>query len=296
MGGVDVLYGVGATKAGTSWFYRYLHDRHDTGLKSLKELHYWDTFEVELCEKQIEVQERRIETFTKLRGQALVAGQNWRASNLQRQISDAFGLKDVLKSNREDDRAYKEYLMKDIGEARLVADITPNYGLLDVPTMQRMVASYSTSRVLFLVRDPVERLWSHVRMQAVRQRQPGEEIPIKAERILDRIITSEKETHILKRGDYSTISERLERAVPEDRQMTAFIEDIWAGPGLGSVCRFLRLPDQPTRQRPVHEGVRVELSDVNRKRAAKFLAPQYEWAVERFGYLPDAWRKNVSEL
>ena len=40
-----VMYGIGATKAGTSWLYRYLAAHPDGYLRSIKELHFFDSHE-----------------------------------------------------------------------------------------------------------------------------------------------------------------------------------------------------------------------------------------------------------
>ena len=39
-----LLICVGATKAGTSWMYRYLHDHEAYYARSVKECHYFSTF------------------------------------------------------------------------------------------------------------------------------------------------------------------------------------------------------------------------------------------------------------
>ncbi len=289
-----VLFGVGAAKAGTSWLYKYLHDRPDCALRSLKELHYWDTFDPESCKKQVEVEERRIMAFKALQDQARTKNQAWRVLNLERRILDASGLRDVLKADRKDDFVYKSYLEMTNNDAKLFADITPSYGLLDIAMMNRMVMSYESSRVLFLLRDPVERLWSHIRMQAIRQPNPEGEISAKAKGIFENLINNNKEKNIIRRGDYSTISSNLEQAIPDKQLMTIFIEDVWDGPGLNKICHFLGLPEHPAEQKAVHEGVYVELSTKDRERAAKFLAPQYEWALNKFGRLPDVWMQNAN--
>ena len=38
-----LLFGIGATKAGTSWLHRYLAGHPDCALRSIKELHFFDT-------------------------------------------------------------------------------------------------------------------------------------------------------------------------------------------------------------------------------------------------------------
>ncbi len=88
------------------------------------------------------------------------------------------------------------------------------------------------------MRDPVDRLWSHVRMQATRQRQPGEQVPIKAKRILNRVVNRGLETHIPERGDYVGAIARLTAAVPADRLLVTFAEQMRTEAGLRRPVRF----------------------------------------------------------
>ena len=52
---VPMLYCVGATKAGTSWLYRALHDHPGCAVRAVKEMHYWDTFDAEVRNSDIPV-------------------------------------------------------------------------------------------------------------------------------------------------------------------------------------------------------------------------------------------------
>ena len=65
-----VLFCVGATKAETSLLYRALHDHPGCALKSVKELHYWDTFVAEARVRQVQALQSQIDTFLATQAEA----------------------------------------------------------------------------------------------------------------------------------------------------------------------------------------------------------------------------------
>ena len=52
MSEATLMFGVGATKAGTSWLYRYLADHPECHLRSIKELHFFDALDTGKVEQQ----------------------------------------------------------------------------------------------------------------------------------------------------------------------------------------------------------------------------------------------------
>jgi hypothetical protein len=147
------------------------------------------------------------------------------------------------------------------------------------------------------MRDPVERLWSHVRMQAVRQRQPGEEVPVKANRILNRVVNRGLETHIPERGDYAGTVSRLLASVPGAQLLIEFAEKLRTEAGLRQLCAFLGISYRPAAvERVEHRGAPLSLTPRQRGQAAAFLAPQYDFVERTFGPLPDAWQANMARV
>ena len=53
-----LLICVGATKAGTSWMYRYLHDHEECFARSVKECHYFSTFNSKKLMHQLKILNR----------------------------------------------------------------------------------------------------------------------------------------------------------------------------------------------------------------------------------------------
>ncbi|MEO1639000.1 MAG: sulfotransferase [Pseudomonadota bacterium] len=296
MPGPTILYCVGATKAGTSWLYRYLHDHPDCTMPAVKEAHYWDTFDADARAKQVSAYRLRLREMRAEKAAAIDAGRGWQADNLDRRINDMKALMAVLEGDRQNDTAYVDWLAGRT-EKGIVADITPSYGTLPDEMLERMQALSPATKFLFLIRDPLDRLWSHIRMQARRQRQPHEIYEKKSNNILYRMLNRGQETHILERGDYPKIIRKLRRVVDEGRLLIQFAEDLFTADGLTRLCCFLGITPITTGiKRPAHVGQEVVMLDKLRPRALGLLNEHYDWVARNVGPLPQRWQDNLARV
>ena len=262
----------------------------------MKEAHYWDTFARDAREKQVAAFHQRLRELRNLRADAAEAGRGWQVENAKRRITDMKALIATLEGDRTGDAGYRDWLTDRGQGARLFADISPNYATLPDEMLARMLALSPQTKVLLLIRDPLDRLWSHIRMQARRQRQSHEIYEKKANNILHRILNRGQETHILERGDYPTIIERLRRIVPPDRLRIQFAEDMMRQDGLSPLCKFLAIePVTPAVQQPVHEGPGVVMLEKLRPKALRLLDEHYDWVARNVGPLPERWQENRNE-
>lgn len=292
-----LLYCVGATKAGTSWLYRTLHDHPECAVRAVKELHYWDTFEQEAREKQLAAFENQMRNYARQKAEAEAAERGWQVRNMERRLADLGALIKVVGGDRTGDLAYATYLVDGMGEGRLVADMTPNYAVLDDTRLTQMVELSPSAKVVYLIRDPLARMWSHIRMQAQRFRQEHEVFEEKANNILWRILNRGQETHILERGDYAGTITRLRRVVPEGRLLVAFCETLFTPAGLEAMCRFLGISYAPADgEMRVHEGPKAVMRDDLRNPAIALLKDQYDWVAREVGPLPAPWRDNLARI
>lgn len=154
------LLGVGAMKAGTTWLHDHLaaSPQCDPGVR--KEYHVFDSLDLE--------EEPYL---------------------LKRVVAKAHDALDVVATGRPtdptflvqaamiaDEQVYFDYftgLFSRSPQTRLTMDITPAYALLSAERFASVRASFEARGVrpvaAYLLRDPVERIWSHVRMQKRRR-------------------------------------------------------------------------------------------------------------------------------
>ncbi len=278
---------IGAAKAGTDWLHSQLSVHPECHFRTIKELHYFDALEAGRLGNELK----------KHRGQQeeLLArlAKEERAPEVDQaqRLADRAAWMDVLDKGREDVPAYLEYLRHGAGEEQVVGEMTPAYALLPEARLASMAKMARDVRFLFLMRDPVERLWSHVRMIAARRDPSGKVSQMRCARILSRTIAGEEEP-IARRSDYAGTLERLARAVPGIQLMVDVFEEMVRGVGLLRLCEFLGIAPMTGDPALVHAGQPLEMTRDQRRAAARWLEPQYEAAERVLGRMPSAWQRE----
>lgn len=290
-----LLFGLGATRAGTSWLYSYLAGHPQCRFRSVKELHYFDVVESGGWDWWLgHLRERRAEVAARHDRAADAA----RRAALALRLADYEGLIGLLARRQTDDAAYCAYVTAGAGPGvRLAGDITPAYGLLGEATLARMQALAPVTRFVYLLRDPVARLWSNIR-QVVPQRCGGGADPeAKARHVFDRLVAG-KEGEIARRSDYAGTLARIGRAIRPENLLVLFYETLFEEPVLRRLCAFLGLDARPAdTARRVNEAVAVPLDPARRAAARRLLAPQYDHVRGTFGdAVPASWLAEPAEV
>lgn len=278
------LFCVGATKAGTSWLYDHLSAHADCHFRSIKELHYFSMTKSEHFDAAL------------ARGQAEISALK-QGEGKSRRLADLRAWQKVLRLRRVDLAAYREFLTQGAGDAKLVGDVTPAYALMPEAQLRGLSAVGSDVRVVYLIRDPLARLWSHVRMIAERSGAAdfaGAAVA-QLQRILDGDLSGEGRG-IVARGDYVSILPKLARAFDPAKLLVQFYEDLISAPGVARLSAFLGVSAAPAALgRKVHEGKALVLPAPLRDRALAWLRPQYDYVASLRGDIPAAWRANMEE-
>lgn len=284
-----ILMCVGATKAGTTWLFRHLSAHPDCHLRTIKELHYFDTVEVGGYDRQIAL---KVAEFDAVEAK----GPGDRPWMHKRKLRDLADWAAVLEHRAEDAAAYLGYLMQGRGDRRVVGDVTPAYALLPVERLRRIAGLSGDVRFVYLIRDPLARLWSHVRMLAARAARGLGDLAAKAHGLMDRALSGDLPA-ATERGDYAGALARLDAAVAPSRLLVMFYEDLMSRSGGERLHGFLGIgATEPNFDRRVHEGVALELEAGHRARALAYLRPQYDFVARRFPALPENWRRNMGEV
>lgn len=282
------LFGIGSAKSGTSWLYEYLRSHPNCYLRGHKELHYFDSLEhgrvlaeQEMLASQIASGEEKL---AKMRGPE--------RANAMASLLDKRDFLRVLQVCGRDRNAYYRYMMDGINKQKLVADITPDYVNLSAPMLAKLVGVANETRFLYIMRDPVERLWSHVRMNARFE----ESDFVGASRALLAKALSGEDVALAVHSDYAMTLTKMEKAIPAERRMAMFYEDLMTQEGLRKLCAFLGIkPTKAYFERKVLPGRAAEMTTEDRAAARRFLRPQYEAVASRFPVLPKAWQNSMAE-
>jgi Sulfotransferase family len=283
VGDVRLVYGLGATKAGSGWLYRFLRAHPDCHLRALKELHFFDTQDFGLTRTRL--QKLRM-NFGRLQDRAAAGAE------VDEELRDFAEWIPVAESG--DRAAYLRFLCDGRDGRDLVADITPSYALVSVETLRKMADLLPDTRFVFLLRDPVARLWSHVRMLARRAMRAGADAGLAAAEALDRTLSGQ-DPAVVERSAYDAILTRLKSVVPKARLYVDFFEETVLTGATDRLCAFLGISPLPGGERRYHAGITLPLGQEQRRRMQAFLAPQYDFVRSEMGRLPAAWEASLAK-
>lgn len=278
MGAQRLIFGIGAAKSGTSWLWEYLYHHGQTSIRAVKELHYFDVLERGGKTWAQDVLRREVDE-----AKALAAAGSIRPFRAKRLIDGQEWLKRFDGKTR-DDAAYLDFLGLGQGAARVVGDFTPSYGLLREETYAQMANMAEDVRFVFLIRDPVARLWSNVRMDAGAGADAA---------TLDRLLTEVMETpghEIALRSNYRRTLNRLLSVVPAERVHIEFYERLFTPEAIARLCAFLGIDPEPADfGKVVWGGTPAVLPAGRIGQMAAFLQPQYNFIEKMMGDLPAEW-------
>lgn len=287
------VFCLGATKAGTSWLHDQLATHTDCRLRTIKEYHYFNKSRLDDFARAIKANEREIARLKAKNATRPPELNLWSETH----ISDLQAYDAVLSKGARDDEAFAQMLAAGSSQGHVVGDFTPAYALLSQPELTKLAKYAPDTRAIYLIRDPVQRLWSHVRMVA--ERADPADLADAAWSLLRRVVAGEPSAEakgITQRGDYAGIVPKLMRAFAPSRLLVMFYEEMLSAPGYARICRFLGIEERPADfSRKVHAGTPLGLSGADRAAATRFLRPQYEFAASLFPALPEAWQLAMNE-
>ena len=208
------LLGVGAQKAGTSWLHDQLNRRHDANFGFCKEYHILDAL--------------TLPQFAHFHPR-LIAPWKWRTWRRKCFLQD---------SNRYFNY-FKHLLSKPA--IKLTGDITPSYSCLSAETFawarDQLSKRGITTRVVFLLRDPVERILSQQRMKL---RKRGELQPeLEREQLLRASRKLKKQPS--QRSDYLHTLKALQTAFAPEELFIDLYERLFTEPVFRQLCQHLMI-------------------------------------------------------
>jgi Sulfotransferase family len=250
---------IGAHKAGTTWLYQQLDSHPDFWMPPVKELHYFDQLSRVQRAAHPRCRDERDGRFLK-RLNSLSAQPSIDLENYGRLFEPKASL--------------------------FSGDISPNYSTLSNEVIREVVRYFTNLKVIFLARDPVERLWSHLSME-VHYRQIEQ---------FDATDINEVNRNLSRRGmllrSYpSAVVARWKRYVDPEQFRVYFFDDLQNNPAelQRSILRFLGAdPDKPgSRLRADYNNwTRMEklpLTNKVRSHLARFFKKELKTCAARLG-------------
>src|SRR5690242_16034834 len=222
------LLGIGAQKAGTSWLRDYLARRNDVYLQP-NELHFFGLPDKGQSHrlKRLQRKKRRMRT-----------GKARSAVELKLEQAGLFG----------DLEGYRNFFRDRVPEeTHVFGEISPSYSLLGGDEFRVLQKLFKRSRIVFVMRDPIERLYSQMRMSRNKRLRRGKD----QFDILDTIL----KPGYGDRSRYERTIRNLESVFSSKEILYLFYETLFCSRAIHSLCTFLGLPYvQPDFAKIVNPG------------------------------------------
>lgn len=261
--------GIGAQKAGTSWLFENLKAHPEVWFPAMmKEVHFFDRVQrgsapfAKALEKKLEKLKRKVRK--------------------SKSLSDSVKEERIARFDRlfgpgwESPDEWYQSLFSDAPKDAVTGEITPSYCAMGEAGIRHMKNMYPNVKLIFLIRDPVSRYNSQLRMLTNRVDLDAEEQRAFIEK-----------PGFFKRGDYRTSIPKWDaifgnqilylpfgwvRTDPK-RTIRAVEEHIGVSPW----------DDYPTLDKPVFQGKKLELDEHAVSALVRAAEPQYAFLRDRFG-------------
>ncbi len=284
------LLGVGCQKGGTTWLHRYLNRHPEVNLGFRKEYHVFDALTIDYFRKVLEKHERKL---SKLRRRKWKKNKN---KKFARKLKN-FERQDSFYESVENYFNYFDELAKGKADIKVVGDITPSYAGLSLDVLseirKNLLARGFTIRVVFLMRDPVERVISSVRMNRRNSIKAKREVGQSEE--LD-ILLHYKRPEVELRTRYENTITNLRSVFAEEELIFEFFENLFNEPAIRNITNRLGIVYQEPHFDMYFNKSKTDqvISEDTRKTVAQYYAQTYQFVEETFPSFPirELWKSN----
>jgi len=277
------LVGLGAQKAGSTWLARYFGDHPRIYVPRLKELHYFDV--VYKPELRGYANDRMIRLAKEIADDLYLEGTV--RPNLKK-MEKLLAVIDRLQMTADKRYPYLKFFEDRVTDEDVFCDITPAYALLDERGFRAIEATHPDVKYIFLMRDPIDRFWSALRM-GLRKIENFDPVG-RFEGLLE-------DPEHFGRSDYPATIRALEAVVPAERIKYVFYEDLFRSETVDELTAFVGVEPILARfDSVVNPGAKVDLAPEHIAAAREKFRHVYDFIFDRFGdRVPAMWRRMIGE-
>lgn len=273
--GPDFLV-IGAQRAGTTWLHRVLSQHPALWVAPVKELHYFDKSDTPRT--VMDPKERQRVGLSGLKSLDPWYVRYW------------FGA-------RSDDW-YARLFRRAQTKGFIAGEVTPAYATLDESVFRRIHRMNGNIKLVFVMRDPVDRVWSAVSnaYKKGKGRARGT--------LTNRQVRSwMREPGRASRSAYLDTIERIEGIFPKRQIHYCFFDDLRDRPEQFSrdIFSFLGVDPDQAEQIELPEAINTAagdktVPDIFALDMAKEYLPMVEALSQRFGEVPERWRARYEDM
>jgi len=287
--------GIGAQKSGTTWLYHKLRLHPDFWLPPVKELHYFDRApkypsssrlaSERLTSRLFGKRPHDLEARRHLKSQVpkILRPSNWQ--HLPWNHRFLFG--------KFDDDWYGS-LFKEGGD-KIKGEITPSYSILDHQDVRYIHKLIPRVKVIFIIRNPIDRTWSHFRFHNSRLKNKNRQTMAEFKKFVN------SGSNILK-GDYARTINIWQSFFPENQFFIGYYREIKNNPK-HFLIRVLEFLDADTSEKflgddlskRVYASPKQELPEEFKRYLEKKYFQQIKQLSEMLGGYATDWLEQIVE-
>lgn len=270
---------IGAQKAGTTWLARTLARHPEIFFTPVKEIHYFD--HLSGLTNHLGDAKRR-SRYRKYHQRLWTQWHRWRELWPQRRWYRSY-MKSPL-----DDQWYASLFDERSGRAA-AGEATPEYAIIGVQGFRHIRRLAPRARVLYIMRNPVERAWSQILHHCRRERLNARALGTQE---LVAITQGERFAAL---ADYAATLARLKKVFPDDQVWLGFYEDIHGDRlnALEHICAFIGVGFAPGWfpgvEKRYNISQEVSMPDEVRDALRAQYRPQAQAVEKHIGRVPESW-------
>lgn len=277
--------GIGAQKSGTSWLYKNLLQLPDFTLPPIKEIHYFDRHPKYPSPSHLHA--------TSFWGR--LPDNYWTTTSFGKMAKalirfdfETFGwMMNWTFSNYNDD--WYLSLFEQLPGIR--GEISPSYSMLEVEDIQAMYRLAPDAKLVLLLRNPIDRAWSHYRFSKRREKNYAFNEPFES---IKAFIDSDKQE---RRSDYWTTLQRYGSVYPSNQILVGFYDAIKAQPTelLSSIVEFMGgKPDNIKKHCDLSQRIHASKSVDCPEEVLEYLKEKYRQPIDQlaanYGHYFNYWK------
>ncbi|WAT18951.1 sulfotransferase [Aurantiacibacter sp. MUD11] len=250
---------IGAQKAGTTWLHHHLQQHDDVWLPPIKELHYFDRSPRPLF---LDAFHGKYDRFMLRR---------WLRVGLDDVVQHPANLMWHARFflTPRDDRWYAR-CFSNSGRA-IAGEVCPAYARLDDAGVDRVAKLLPDAKIVYILRNPVERMWSQAAMYFSRYGHSG--LANASIEQIERFLAWDKAQA---NNRYDTVISRWSRHFPDTQLHVAFYDQLEEDPAdfFSGICRFLGIEPRCGEglSEKIHAGEKVPMPpQIRRQLSAEYL-------------------------
>lgn len=270
----------GMQKAGTRWLYDQMCARKDIWMPPIKEMNFF---------KGPPLRPKNAETIEK--------GTTQKPHSIISDDRDLYFIREF--ADVEKHLGDTEWYMRlfDYKDTKLSGDVSPNYSRLEPRKISMLSRAMPEARFVLLVREPVSRLWSYLRMR-VRQKSLTEADIVDWPNV-ERVLRSPS---VARNSFPSKVWQDWSHIVPAERIRFWFFDDICTQPSVvvNEVCEFLSTAPGPgsipaSYNRNVGTA-KVAMPAAIQRNLLKYFEQEHDNCARLFGGHATRWREQAAAL